>query len=547
MNAFYYLKSHLNLDLRNLVYPEADRLEKAAEQMTKTTFALPALFSIEYCIAKLLMSWGIQPSAMIGHSLGEYTAACLAGVISLENALSLVTLRGRLFEQLPEGGMLSVPLPEEEVIAFNVKGISIAASNRPSLCVASGSVKSIEQLEKLLTAKGIDSSRLHINVAAHSPMVEPILEEFAAFFREIRLNPPEIPYVSNVTGTWIKPEQATDPEYWIRHLRQTVRFSDGLHLLFQDPTRFLLEVGPGQTLSTFARQHPDRKTEQGVFASLRHPKEQISDVAFLLNTIGRLWLVGATVDWSAFYANEKRRRIGLPTYPFERKKFWIDPPVSVINPAVTASAPQETIGHTTLYEPVDSGVTEKMEENFMTQSQANASTGGSRKDRVLAILKGIIHELSGLDPAELDVNATFLELGFESLFLTQATGEFQNKLDVKITFRQLFEETPTLDSLAAYVDGELPAGALAEEQPLALQRRLGQGENTQAVAQQQLQQVAGIPAEMFQLPQAGSAGNSVLERILAQQLQLMSAQLQMLRGSGAGSRNPHACCLYKCL
>ncbi len=142
------------------------------------------------------------------------------------------------------------------------------------------------------------------------------------------MNTPEIPYISNVTGTWVKSEEATDPEYWIRHLRQTVRFSDGLQLLLQD-SRFFLEVGPGQTLCTFARQHPDRRNEHGVLATLRHPKEQTSDVAFLMNTIGRLWLVGATVEWSAFYGNEKRRRIGLPTYPFERKRFWIDRSLAV--------------------------------------------------------------------------------------------------------------------------------------------------------------------------------------------------------------------------
>src|SRR5581483_1033064 len=257
----------------------------------------PLLFTLEWAMAKLLMSWGIQPSAMIGHSMGEYTAACLAGVISLADALALVALRGRLFATLPAGAMLSIPAPEEAVRALMGKELSIAAINKPSSCVVSGEVHAIEELERRLTEKGTDYGRVHIAVAAHSQMVDPILAEFGRFVENVALRAPNLPYVSNVTGTWITPAEATDPAYWVKHLRQTVRFSDGLHVLMQETGGVLLEVGPGQTLSTFARQHPDKTAEQAVISTVRHIQEQASDVAFLLKAVGRLWLTGVEVGW----------------------------------------------------------------------------------------------------------------------------------------------------------------------------------------------------------------------------------------------------------
>ena len=305
------LKPHLDVDLKKLLYPSGEPGSELARELEKPSRALPALFAIEYALAKLWMSWGLVPEAMIGHSMGEYTAACLAGVVSLEDALALVALRGRLFEQLPDGAMLSVPLAEEEVRPLLPEGLSFAAINRPSLCVVSGPTQAIDALQKALAAKEIDSTRIHIAVAAHSEMVEPILNEFGKFLKKVELRAPRIPYVSNVTGTWIKAEQAMDPGYWVKHLRQTVRFSEGLTVLLEETNRVFLEVGPGQTLSAFAKQHPAKHAQHAVLPSLRHPKEQTSDVAFLLNSLGRLWLAGATIDWSKFYAEERRRRIPL--------------------------------------------------------------------------------------------------------------------------------------------------------------------------------------------------------------------------------------------
>jgi phthiocerol/phenolphthiocerol synthesis type-I polyketide synthase E len=316
----------LGLDLRALLYPEAGQEAAAARQLRRTSIALPALFSCEYALAKLWMHWGVRPQAMIGHSLGEYVAACLSEVLSLEDALSLVALRGQLFEKLPPGAMLSVPLPEEAVKPLLDSGLSIAAINAPSFCVVSGGGEALDRLAESLGQRGVESRRIHIEVAAHSVMVEPILDEFTSFVRHLRLLPPRIPYISNISGTWITPAEATDPTYWRLHLRRTVRFADGVGELLREPSGMLLEVGPGRTLTTLARMHPQAASGPTVLASLPHPEDRQPDLGFLLTTLGRLWQEGVRIDWQAFHRGEKRRRVALPTYPFERRQFWIEPP-----------------------------------------------------------------------------------------------------------------------------------------------------------------------------------------------------------------------------
>jgi amino acid adenylation domain-containing protein len=333
------LDALLGFDLRLDLFPAPERLEAAERRLERTSIALPALFAVEYALARLWTSFGVRPQAMIGHSLGEYAAACLAGVMSLDDALGLVVLRGRLFETLPEGAMLGVPRPEEEVLALLPAGadLSVAAVNSPGFCVLSGSIAAVAEAEQALAASGIDARRLHISVAAHSPMVEPILAEFGAAVARLRLAPPAVPFLSNVTGTWIRDEEATDPAYWVRQLRQTVRFGAGVGELLREPERLLLEVGPGQTLGTLAMQHPGRGPGHGVLGSMRHPQDRRPDVDVLLEAMGRLWLAGVRVDWRAFNAGERRRRVPLPTYPFERRRHWIEPGAALT--AGAASAP----------------------------------------------------------------------------------------------------------------------------------------------------------------------------------------------------------------
>ncbi len=316
------LAPRLGYDLRAALFPADER--DAAERMRQTALALPALFTVEYALAQLWMAWGVQPRAMIGHSLGEYVAACLAGVLTLEDALALVALRGQLFEQLPAGAMLSLPLAEAEVAPLLGGQLSIAAVNAPEQCVVSGPAAAIDELAATLAARGQEFRRIPIDVAAHSAMVEPILRTLSAFATRLRLRPPTIPYISNVTGDWITPAEATDPGYWARHLRATVRFADGLRALLEQPGLALLEVGPGHTLSTLARQQLADARERPVLASIRHPHDRQPDQAFLLGTLGKLWSAGAQIDWAALHGGP-RRRVPLPTYPFERRRFWIDP------------------------------------------------------------------------------------------------------------------------------------------------------------------------------------------------------------------------------
>ncbi|OUL30716.1 hypothetical protein BV372_21620 [Nostoc sp. T09] len=315
------LKPDLGLDLRDVLYPSEEKTEIAAQQLKQTAITQPALFVIEYALAQLWMSWGVRPQAIIGHSIGEYVAACIADVFSLENALSLVAARGRLMQQMPAGAMLAVPLTETEARSHLNDNLSLAVINTPYSCVIAGTIAEIDALEQQLP----ESRRLHTSHAFHSQMMEPILEPFIECVKKVKLNPPQIPYISNVTGTWITAAEATNPNYWAQHLRQTVRFADGVQKLMQDSDRVLLEIGPGRTLTTLAKQHPDKDAGALILSCLRHPQEQQSDVAFLLNALGRLWLAGVEIDWSEFYTGEQRYRIPLPTYPFERQRYWIEP------------------------------------------------------------------------------------------------------------------------------------------------------------------------------------------------------------------------------
>jgi len=322
------LAPHVEADLRRYLFPAPEEMEEAVRLLERTSIALPVLFTVEYAQARLWMSWGLRPQAMLGHSLGEYVAACLAGVMSLEDALAMVALRGRLFDTLPEGGMLAVPLPEAEVLQLLQElgmELSIAAVNGPAFCVVSGLAGTIAQAREAFEERGVDARRLRITAAGHSSVVEPILRDFGEFLATLSLSPPTIPYVSNVTGTWMTAADATDPSYWVRHLRQTVRFGDGAALLLAEGERIFLEVGPGQTLSTLVMQHPDRTPGQTVLNSMRHPQDQQSDVGFVLQVLGKLWLAGAAVDWDGFHAGERRRKLRLPTYPFERQRYWVEP------------------------------------------------------------------------------------------------------------------------------------------------------------------------------------------------------------------------------
>ena len=311
---------------KSLIYPKPGGEADAAEALERPSVGLPALFAVQYAQARMWMAWGIKPSALIGHSMGEYTAAHLSGVLTLEEALHLVLLRGQLFETLPAGAMLSVAMDPNELRTLMSPGLDIAAINAPMLCVASGPVALVDELQRTLAARGVDTRHVRVAVAAHSRMVDPILEEFRAFFSRVTLRPPQVPLLSNATGAWLTSAEAVDPEYWVGHLRHTVRFAEGLRELFRRPWdgSVLLEVGPGRTLASLAQVHPDRPPLQPVLTSARHPDEAGSDVATMLGTLGRLWSHGVSIDWTAFTGNERPHKVPLPTYPFARTRHWIE-------------------------------------------------------------------------------------------------------------------------------------------------------------------------------------------------------------------------------
>lgn len=318
------LAPHLHCDLRTLLYPDERHRAEAERQLRQTAFTQPALFVIEYALAQMWMAWGIQPKAMLGHSLGEYAAACVAGVFALEDALALVAERGRMMQTLPEGSMLAVMTPEEDVLPLLSDNVCLAAVNAPSMCVVSGTNAAIARLERELADRGIRCAALRTSHAFHSSMMDSILPEFTRRVEQIALRPPQIPYISNVTGTWITAEEATNPAYWATHLRQTVRFADGMANLLHDAQAVCLEIGPGKTLAGFCKRHPAFASTHRVLTSLPHAEESQPAAAFALTTLGRLWAAGVPINWQAYFSDERRLRLPLPTYPFERQRFWID-------------------------------------------------------------------------------------------------------------------------------------------------------------------------------------------------------------------------------
>lgn len=312
-------------EVRRWMFPdETDRVRAKAE-LERPSIALPALFTIQVALARFWMSLGIKPSGMIGHSSGEYAAAHIAGVMDLESGLRIVSARGRLFETVKSGGMLSVPMTEAELAPLLPKDLSIAVINAPRLCVVSGPSTSIASLRDDLAGREVEAQLVRISVAAHSPMLDPILPQFRALVETIDLRAPRIPVASNLTGQWLSDAQATSADYWVRHLRQTVRFTDGLQLLLDDPERALLEVGPGRAMASLARQHPACSRQQPVLSSLPHPEEPVSDDRFFWSRLGDLWACGAEIDWDAYWQAERRSRVPLPTYRFDRERHWIEP------------------------------------------------------------------------------------------------------------------------------------------------------------------------------------------------------------------------------
>ncbi len=474
------LEPLLGQDLRTVLYGRDG--SPAAETLSQTWLAQPAIFSVSYALAELWMSWGIRPAAMIGHSVGEFVAACLAGVLELEDALGIIVTRGKLMQALPSGVMLAIRLSEAELRPLLGADLDLAAINGPASCVVAGAAAAVARLEQVLQARGTLSRRLQTSHAFHSAMMDPILQPLAALMRPIRLGVPKIPTISCVTGDWITEAEAGSPEYWARHCRAPVRFADGLNtLLASQPTPcVLLEVGAGVTLGTFARA---AKACAGggastILTSLPDMSRGSTDHRTMAAALARLWVAGVAPDWQALTIPD-RRMLSLPTYPFERARHWIEAPGSVRQPEPKTNKPKVPV--------------------------VSQSRNGDVQPAVLAILKG----LSGSDLSADNVDTTFLELGFDSLLLSQVAQDLQARFGVKVSFRQLLGELSTIAALVRFICDSLPDSFLA---------------------------ITEIAPALASAPLSPPTGGGSIERLLHEQLQtmqqVMAAQLDALRSLG---------------
>jgi amino acid adenylation domain-containing protein len=460
----------LGLDLREVLFLEEGQETEGAEPgvdlrallgrgprptssteglLRRTAVSQPAVFAVEYALASRLLDWGIRPQAMVGFSIGEYVAACLSGVLSLDDALRLVAGRARLIDELPGGAMLAVPLGEEAVASWLAEGLSLAAVAGPELTVLAGTEEAVAAAEERLTAADHVCRRLQTSHAFHSALMEPAVERFLALFEGIELHPPEIPYLSNVTGHWITAGQATDPAYWAEHLRGTVRFADAVSELWREPGRVLVEVGPGQTLSSWALQQSST-ADPVALPTLRHAFERTDDLAFLLQTVGRLWLTGLRPDWPAFWADQPRRRVPLPTYPFERRRYWIEPRTEPAVPPAVAR-------------PVEAPVPASAAMAAMAAASVRRHVRPSLhvpyappRDATERRLVEILGELLRVEAVGL--HDGFFDLGGDSLLATHLVARLNQELGAELTLRSIFE-SPTAAELAVALAARPGEGA----------------------------------------------------------------------------------------
>nr|CAF05649.1 TubD protein [Archangium disciforme] len=363
------LRQTLGLDVREVLFPSAEQEEQARRLAAQTRVAQPALFTLEYALAQTWLGWGLQPQALAGHSLGELVAACLAGVFSLEDALQLVAARGQLMQGCPPGAMLAVPLPEAELAALLGSELCIAAVNGPRACVASGPLPAVEALTAALESRGVSSRRLETSHAFHSASMEACQGPLTTLLRRMRLQAPRLPCVSGLTGRWLTGEEATEPTYWARQLREPVRFSEALETLWSLKEPVLLEVGPGTTLTALARRHPTRPARTQEVASL--PVQPDTAVPCIEEAVGELWQAGLELDWSALHA-APRHRAHLPPYPFERQRYWIEPEAAP-QPRAQQPTPASLV-------PPEQPSREALEDWFYvpTWEQAPATSGGGQ-------------------------------------------------------------------------------------------------------------------------------------------------------------------------
>jgi amino acid adenylation domain-containing protein len=493
------LKPLLETDIRQILFPA--QINETAEVLLKNTrYTQPAIFVTEYALGKLWMSWGIEPSVYCGHSIGEFVAACFAGIFSLEDALYLIAARGKMVSELPRGSMLSVRLAADDLKTILPAYLSIAAINSNQLCVVAGEMEAIDGFSNLLNEQSIANKKLQTSHAFHSSMMDSIIDEFEKIVSHVKLNHPRKPIVSTVTGNWLTDEQATDPQYWSGHLRSTVLFGKATGTILNQGNVLFIEVGPGNALSTLVKQQSGGKTIQPV-TSLEKNSGKKSEYESLLKALGQVWLNGITPDWKSFYSNQKRNKISLPAYSFDRKNCWVNP--------ITTTATNDQLFHSD--NTIFNG--QLVPQNNTISTEIISIQPVMRKDNLIEKIKEILEDASGIDTANAAANMTFLELGLDSLLLTQLALTFKKEFGLPLTFRQLNEEFATLETLAQYLDENLPA--------------------------HQFRPAAIAPLPDNQLEKNTSYGNidsgqmtsDLNLQLIAQQLQILSKQVALIQGT----------------
>lgn len=422
------LEPIMGVDIRELMYPQPGHEEEATEQLQNTVYTQPAIFSIEYATAMMWMDLGIKPVAVLGHSMGEFTAACIAGVFDLETGLRLIALRGSIMQELEFGSMLTVMLPPSEVEPYLNDRLSISVINTPSSTVISGDDEAIRAVKKVFDAKDVYTRLLETSHAFHSHMMDPILDKYREFASTMTYHQPSIPVISTVKADWVSPDDLTNPDYWVANIRQPVRYAEAIAKLFDKPEWILMEVGPRNTLTTLARQHPDISPDQVLVQSLRHPKQEHNDHEFALETLGRLWSCGYPIDWKKLYKENPVYKIPIPTYAFQRIRCWIDPEIT----STTFSA-NGTADHS-------------MEEDDDHQ-EAEARN-------VTEELTAIWEEFLGVE--DIKPSDNFFELGGNSLVAVQLFDELKRKLGIRLPLSSLFE-SPTIEEIAKLIEPEITA------------------------------------------------------------------------------------------
>ncbi len=484
------LKSDLNEHILDIIYPAiAD--EAATEKINNTAYSQPALLTIGYALGKLWMSWGVYPSVFVGHSIGEFVAAYFSGVFSLKDALRLIAKRGKMMGDLPRGSMLSVRLAEDGIQPYLSDSIALAAANSPQLSVLAGTSEEIGALSETLNSNGVLNRLLSTSHAFHSHMMDPVVEPFEQFVKTIPLNAPVIPIVSSVTGDWMTAADATSAGYWAKHLRSTVYFGKAVQKLLDDSYVLFLELGPGKSVTTLARQQAAGRAVS-VISSLEKDEVAQSSEVSILKALGNLWLNSIQPDWNNYYATEQRKKIQIPTYAFNKQDHWVEAPLQNVSSYTPGINPVSLID----------------DNNYLI---SNELVPMARKPQLIEKVKSILEDASGIEMAAASPEMTFIELGLDSLLLTQVALMVKRQFDLPVTFRQLNEDLGTIDLLTDYLDANLPAEAAPQ------QRVVNVAVHTPQIISNQTQ-VAGMPV------------NATALDLISQQIQLLAKQVSLMQG-----------------